>query len=419
MTGKLLLTALVTATALLLAACGGSEVSDDPQAALAEAVEALGAYDGVELRLSIDADDTARQSLLTDDVDPGELDLVLGGTLTARVVDEAAELTLALDGQEVAGLRVLSESELFVLIDLPRLETAVDDPALRDEADELVAAAAFFGLGEVVQAARDGRWIRISGLQELTDLADAFDGAPADEELDESEAEDLARELTAALERFLDDEVTITYLEADEVGERIRVSASQEALERLLTDAGRAASTLGPLDALGADDLATDAFGELRPGQVLAADVWLSGGEIVQLGFDLPALSGEPLDGELFLLVGISEDDEPVTAPGDAVDLDLFSVIGGFFGGMGGPVDPFDAFGDDFFAEDPFGDDGPFGGDDPFGDDPFGDDDPFDDAPGGEDCITQEELDEIAQFLGEDALEEFQELIDAGFLELC
>lgn len=484
--------ALLLVAALLLGACGGGDVSDDPAAALREAVEALGDYEGLELRLQVRADDTARNALRDDGVEQSELDLVLNSSLRLRVTGEeessAVEVTAVLSGSEVLSLRFIDEDDLYLRLDFPALINALDDPLLREEAEELLEFAQFFGLEDVADAARTGRWLRVSGLQQLTDFLDAFDESPAPSEPSEADLEALAAELVESTVRFLDDDVTVTFVAEEAVGDRVRVSTTGPALERLLGDVVRSLGSLDLLDGVSPDELLAEISEDMRDVGTVSVDAWLSGGRLVQIGLDAneladDTLTGEPLAGELLLLIGIDEFQGEIEAPSDATELNLFSLLGGFAGG-------FDPFGADPFGDDPFGDDPGFpdGMDyDPMFDGPPMTSDPFlaslvaacdagdfeacddlywesdlgspeeawadscggrqplgtgqfcvdafggnmegdggstgtdtgGDTGGSTECITQQELDDIGQFLGQDELDQILELIDQGWLEIC
>jgi hypothetical protein len=418
--------ALVVALVLAVAAgaCSGdaAEVEADPETALREAVEAIADWEGIRLEVRLDADETARASLLEDDeLTEADLDVLLDAALSVTAIGTddpergAAEVTLVLAGEEVAQLRSLEDERLFVRLDLETLQELGEDSELAPaDVQELVMAARMFGLGDVAEAAVEGRWIEVVGLDALADL-----GGPSDEEVDEDEAEATAQRIADRTARFVDEDLEVTRVGSDDVGEHVRATTSGAALRDYLEDVVAEVDTAGLVDEAGSDQLPTD-LDELPADATIVVDAWIRDGELRQVAFDVAAL-GEPddLEGELWVVVGLEEFTGTVDAPDGATTLDLFEVFGGFLGGGGFDAGGFD---DDAFLDDDGADPGAEDGapTDDAGDDAGGDDG-FDDGDleGTIDCITDEELAEIETFLGEEGLAELEALIDAGILERC
>jgi hypothetical protein len=425
---------------VLVTACGGNEadeVAEDPESSLRDAVEAIADWQGIALELRLEADEAGQQALLTEgDMTQEDLDLLLGGRVLATIahLDDpettAFEARIRVDDGELLELRVTDDQRFFVRADLEAVpETSDGELLAQEDLDDLVSMAEMMGVGEAGRALAESRWIELTGIEQLLALAGV---SPEDdtEEVDEATAERIA----ARTSTFIEEDVTVTTVGSDDIGERVRATTDGAALQRFLDDISAELDDGGLIDEAGGQEL-TD---ELSEDTVVSLDAWIDGGELRQLAIDLTTLDEEmELDGEVWLIVAMEEFTGSIDAPEDATTLDVFSLVGGFFGGGldGFGDDDFDDGFDDGFEddgfEDGFEDDG-FGTEEGFEDDGFGTEEGFedegtddgfgDDGTSGADaseCITQEELDEIENFLGEEGLEEIQNLIDAGFLEVC
>jgi hypothetical protein len=417
---------------VLVTACGGNEadeVAQDPEAALQDAVEAVGEWQGIALEVRLDADEAGQRALLAEgDLTQEELDLLLAGHVAATIaaLDDpettSFEARVVLDGGDVLELRVTADQRYFVRLDLQAVAEASDEEVLtQEEVDELIETAEMMGVGEAGEALADARWIELTGIEQLMNLAGASPQEDT-EELDQATAERIAERTST----FIDEDVTVTSVGSDDVGERVRATTDGASLSRFLDDVAAELDDEGLVEDAGGD-LTTD----LSDDAVVTLDAWIADGVLRQIALDLTSVDDEmQLDGEVWLVLAMEEFTGSVAAPDEATTFDVFSLVGAF---LGGGFD--DGFDDDGFDDDGFDDttdEGTF--DDGFDDttdegtfdDGFDDttdeggsgDDGFGDEEAGE-CITQEELDEIEQFLGEEGLAEIQNLIDAGFLELC
>lgn len=400
------ITAAVAAFLLVLTGCTGitsTDVESDPEDALRGAVEAVGDYDGIELTLSATGDAAA---LADDPDDERTAQLVLDSRIVIIAAGESeedvqVELRVDLDGNDVFELRVLPGSQVFLRADPEGFAEAVDDPTITDDLDGLVDAARELGFGDVAEVALSGGWIELTGVEQLQEFAEGFGGPMgAEEEPSEEDIERLQEQVVGAFERFVDEDVSVAYVGSDDAGERVRATATGAALQRLLTEITGIAAEAGGVDPNLLGDLDVD--GDLPDDASFTLDVWIDGGELSQVGVDLAELddAGE-IPGDTFLLVGIAEFTGQVEAPADAEPFDLFGLISGFlFGGMGGPggmdleggIDDLDGLEDPPAAP---------------GEDELDDLGEFDEAE--IECVPQDEVDEF----------ELQELVDAGFLEVC
>jgi hypothetical protein len=398
----------VAALALTSVGCdhGGTSVEDDPEQALREALEELADYEGIELLVQLSADDDAQaQALREDGLDEDELELLLTASLLVRATggddDGRAEFVVTIDDDAVAELRVLPDTDLYLRLDLQRLIELVDDPEATTQLDELALQAEAFGLREAVEAARAGDWIQVTGVEQMLNLF-GMSPTPA-EEVDDDEAERLAEELSAAAVRFLDRDVDVTYVGSEDAGERVRATTDGASLSAFLEDVNRIVASSEALGGADPQDLAGD-LGDLPDDATVSLDAWLQDGRLTQLALDLAALDDEgTIEGELLLVVGVAEFTGSVDAPDEAVVVDLFGLLGGFLGGFGGG------------GPDAFGDQEP---DDGFDDDTF-DDDAFDESFGADDCLSEEELDQMRAFLEPEEQAELDEAIEMGIIPVC
>lgn len=403
------ITAALAASTLILAACTGSaaDVENDPEEALRDAVEALGDYEGIELVLSASGDAAA---LADDPEDIEAVELLLSSTITVRgsgqdEEDAQFELIVDLDGNDVFELRGLPEMRLFLRADLDALADAIDDPSVTDDLQQLVDAAAELGLRDVAQAAADGEWIELTGVEQLTEFAGGFGGPDqSQDDPSEEELERLQEQFVAAFDRFIDDDVTVTYVGSEDAGERVQATSDGAAIQSLFEELTTIAAKAGGVD----PGLLGDVESDVPAGETFTLDVWIDGGELSQIGVDLGAFddSGE-IPAETFLLIGVSDFTGTVDEPADAEPFDLFELISGFlFGGFGG----MDGLGGPGMDEGMFdeGVEEDLGGAPSDLEEQFGEDlDAFDDLD--IECIPQDEVDEFG----------LQELVDEGFLEAC
>lgn len=412
---------LAPLVALLLALAAGAcsdadttEVSSDPEMALRGAVEAVGDWSGIRVRATLDADDAARASLVAEgELGDTEVDVVLGASLTATVSASddpdrgGLELVLALDGKDVAELRVTDEQRSFARLDLDALEAAADDPELAPaDLRDLLAAARPFGLGDLADAVVEGRWVELFGLDAVADLA----GQPEDE-VDDAAAE-AAERIADRTSTFIERDVEVTSVGSDELGERVRASTTGGAFRDHLDAVTAELDQGGLVDEVG-DDL--DATLEDLPDHAeLTLDAWIRDGQLQQVAVGLLGLVDErDLDGELWLVLRLEEYTDTIAPPDGATAIDLFELFGAFLGGgAGGGLDLRGGPGDDGSDAGTLEDGAVDGG-------TLEDDGVEQDDLAGAVCITDEELEEVTSLLGEEGLAEIEALLDTGVLERC
>lgn len=431
---RLLVLSLTLALAVLATGCDGATdavedaadsgagVEDQPQEALQSAVDALGDWEGIEAAFRLDADDDVRTEAMADgELTEDEVDRLLGSSIEMRAgglddPDAAGfEAAVVVDGSSVLDLQVSGDERFFVRVDAQALSRLSGDVELGD-LDDLVGSARMFGLGDVAQAAADGRWVELIGIDNVMELAGAGATAETEEpEVDEEEREALNIRIITTFERFLDEDVTVSYVGSDDVGEQVRMTTDGASLEALVGDLKTEFDRAGLLEDAGAgelDDLDVD------PDMVVSIDAWIQSGELRQLAVDLNALDeDDQLPGELLLIVTLEEFTGTVTEPDDAEPFDVLTLVGAFLGGMGddafGPGDlsgtgDAEGFGDDLSGE--LDEEEPLGESDPEA--PVGDE-------GGRACISEEELDLIEEFGDTEEMGQLEELFDTGVLERC
>ncbi len=419
---RLLATGLAFAVAVLATGCdsttdaiqdavsSGPSVEDEPQEALQQAVASLADWRGIEATFRFEPDEAFRaESLVDGDLSEREAELLFGSSAVMRAtgLDDpergAFETSIIVDGTPVFVLRVNDEERIFVRFDAETLATLSADTDLGD-IDDLVVAARMFGLGDVAQAAIDGRWVELIGIEDVMELADAEE---ADEpEVDEQQLGALDTRLAASIERFVDDDAAVSHVGSDDVGARVRLTTDGASLEAFLEELTSEFDRAGLVDGLAGDELdQLDIDDEL----IVSIDAWIDGGELRQIALDVAGLDDE-LAGELWIVVAMDEFTGSIAEPDDAELLDLLGLAGAFFAGTGGDLfggDGFEEFDDDLFEA--------FDGDEPFAEL----DDDLTDSDGAPGCVAQEELELIEEFEGADALDELEELLDAGILERC
>lgn len=395
---------LLLATGLTACGDGGADAEADPKQALADAIEALGDYDGVEMLLSIDGDREALALATDGALDQETTELLLDSTILVRAAgededDAQAEFVVSLGGQDSVEMRILPEQRFFLRVDLDAIGEAIGEADLAASLDEVIAGAEQFGLGDAADAVRTGGWIELIGADELTEMM-GMPGA-SEQEPSEEEIEDIRDRLVTLMQRFLDEDVEVEHLGDESAGERVRATTTEADLAELFDELTTIVSDLGGIDA---DALAglPETTGSDRAVHI---DFWLDGGELGQVGFDLAQLGDDGAPEGTYILVAIEEFTGSVEAPDEATQVDLAEVMGAVFGGFGDLGDLGDPGGFEGAPGDVDG--GEFDEGDLEGEDPLG----------GE-CIPQEEIDELTG--GDPELEaEFDVLLEMGVLEVC
>lgn len=360
-TTRLWATLLVLVLTLGLAACDGESVEDDPRGALREAVMAFRDYGGIELTIGAQLDEAAQASARDEgDFTEQELALLTDSTLTVRGVegeDDAqgqSEFVVVVGDETVLTVRALADYELYALIDLPAIERLAESLDAGDGFQQSIAefeqTAGLFGLGQVASAAREADWIRVAGIQQMVEMSEQ-EQSGGDEELDEADLEALAREVGERLLDFLEDEdVAVEHVGSEDVGERVRITATGEQLRELALDllepfdevAGDAADATGT--GMGTDELRAELEEGIPDDLRVSLDAWIDDGELSQVAVDVFELARaaeteeDVPDGEFLIAIGIAEFAGPVEAPDAEVTFDVFEIFGTMLGELGGDL---------------------------------------------------------------------------------
>ncbi len=335
--------AATTLAVLLVSGCAsGDEGSEqDPEAMLDEGVGAAADWDGLELRLGLQADDDARAAAEADGLSEREAELLFDSSLLLRgtgetLEDIAFEAIVDIDDTAVAELRVPEQDQLFVRADVPAIVELTDRSDPEATLEQLRFQIGAFGSPEVGQAAIAGDWIDVRGLDALGGLAG---GGTADQpgDLDDDAMGSMRDEVGADLRGFLDDDVDVELIETDDVGQRLRATTDGEALggfvENLL-DVAADAPAFPAAPGLGPGALRDELDDAIPADEEFALDVWVDDGELRQVAVDLTeVVPGDEIAGEVLLVAAVSEFTETIEAPDDATVFDLEEAVSSLFAG--------------------------------------------------------------------------------------
>jgi hypothetical protein len=421
---------LVPVLALTLVACDDDDVEEDPRASLREAVAALGEWEGAEITLGVQLDETAQDSARQEgELSDDELDLLMNSNLVVRGSqtgdDEDAtgevEMVLTVADEEVLSVRNLPEYRLYALIDLEAMENVAESlgegDSFREGVAEMEGMAGMLGMQEIFAAAQESEWIRVTGVEQMAGMVEGMAGQEAQEQPDAEDLEDAGRNIAERLVRFLDDDgVGVAHVGSDDAGERVSVTIQGAALRELLGDVFaelEAVEGMPDPTGMGMGDVRQELEESIPDDTEVRFDAWIDGGELSQLAvdvFEVARAAGEEdvPDGEFLVAMAMSEFTGGIEEPETDVTFDVFEVVGGFMGGMMGGL------GGDPFADD--GMDDAFEGD---VDDEFAEEDFTEEDLGEEFCLTEEETEQMLSGMSEDQREIAEEELEAGAIPIC
>jgi hypothetical protein len=421
---------LVPVLALTLVACDDDDVEEDPRASLREAVAALGEWEGAEITLGVQLDETAQDSARQEgELSDDELDLLMNSNLVVRGSqtgdDEDAtgevEMVLTVADEEVLSVRNLPEYRLYALIDLEAMENVAESlgegDSFREGVAEMEGMAGMLGMQEIFAAAQESEWIRVTGVEQMAGMVEGMAGQEAQEQPDAEDLEDAGRNIAERLVRFLDDDgVGVAHVGSDDAGERVSVTIQGAALRELLGDVFaelEAVEGMPDPTGMGMGDVRQELEESIPDDTEVRFDAWIDGGELSQLAvdvFEVARAAGEEdvPDGEFLVAMAMSEFTGGIEEPETDVTFDVFEVVGGFMGGMMGGL------GGDPFADD--GMDDAFEGD---VDDEFAEEDFTEEDLGEEFCLTEEEIEQMLSGMSEDQREIAEEELEAGAIPIC
>ena len=350
----------VAGLVLTAAGCGGgggdnAQAQKDPKQAVQDAVAQMADYDGMSMTLSVDSDKDSLMAAgqgsdaLTADQAQTVLDSSLriagtnGGTADDTSDDEV-EVSAKVGDIDAFDLRYLGK-DLYLRAAVQDLIQKFDTSGTAaDSVQQAISQAQAMGL-DFVDAAVQGKWLHITGLEQLMSM---FSGLASEQpSVAPSEAEQLSRQISDAFQQMVDQDVEATFVGDEDAGQHIQMKVPGKAIEDFAKQAGDAASSLVP----GGAGQLDSAMGDLQSSDQQLADttipveMWIKDGKVSQIGFDVvqfaqmnPDMGSEFPSGikKLVVLAQMSEFSGGVDAPSDAVDVDLFKILGQFGGALGG-----------------------------------------------------------------------------------
>jgi hypothetical protein len=329
------LLSVIAAGALVLSACGGSgdggpDPSDEPEAALIEALEDLG-EEGFSMTLSLNSDTESLSALAADSGDaiPEDLsDTILDSSITfgsnaeQDPAEAQAEVTFELGGENaveflVDGYDVYGHADVAYI-----METFGEDPAQLEQG--LASIPPGF---EWIEQAANGEWIHLTGLEEFQKQMEQSGQLSGDLTEQQKKAVD---ELVRALEE--NSEVT----EGDEEGPGTHLEAKvnmQGIVQSFQSLVGDLTGVTGAADLPSSTDVPT--------GDLLV-DAWVDEGTLTQMEFDIlknAELFGEedpiPEGVEEFGVLLVFEDfGGDVDPPDDAVEVSFQEIFSAMLGAV-------------------------------------------------------------------------------------
>ena len=328
-------TALLSLSALVLAACGAAQVLA-PRVALREAAEATFDSGRNTMTVTLVGAEKDVNALLNEGKAPTAddrrgLDLLRSSRLvisTDRGADAASDqddrsafkLKLG-DVDDALELRTIG-GVLYARADVAGIRKLFDVPEAT--VDQVVAGARQAGFGFVADAAA-GHWLEadLNFLRSGTKPgASGGTGLPGVAGPDGE-----TRRLMDAFSAAWGQDVKVTRLPADGTGDHYRVDVPMRQVYERLRPA------LGGLPGVpGLNELPPAAE---VPDRTASADVWVADGRIVRGEFDLGQFASEK-SGRVALRVDISPLRDGIKAPADAVKVDVKEIVSRLFGGFPG-----------------------------------------------------------------------------------
>lgn len=315
------------ALALALTACGGATSLLAPPLAVREAARSTFAQRATSFTFTLTGSDKDIAALFgeggaLDPEDEKALAVLRDSRLTLSA-DNGADATspdddrvavdIELGGIESAFELRMIEGRLFARADASAIAKLFDAPP--GAIDEGLAMAKGMGLGFLADAAA-GRWLSM----DLGPLRSFLEGLAGEvPQVGAAQAQSILDALVGAWEA----EADVERLGTDATGERYRLSVGlRQIFERLLP----LVESLGLPGPLGG--AALPSVDQLPAGSV-EADVWVRDGKLVRVEFDPGQLSDTGgAGGRAVLRVDITARPDPITAPEDSVEVDLFEVFG-------------------------------------------------------------------------------------------
>lgn len=347
--------AIATTVALSLFAAGcGEAVEDNPKNAFVDAVRALGDEPGatVTARLVADAGNIAAVAESEGDpVDVGDVEKVLDSSLAVSwhegddaddPDDDQGQMVVNIDGSDDVEVRYDGQ-DLYLRGDVRRLMELSDDAPSAEDAESFLAELEAGGF-DFARAAYEGRWLRLVGMEQAQSFFEGLADGGAEDSPDTTEqAERVAEAAQSALRDLLRDEVEVAHVGSDSVGDKVvasvTVSALAEAFIEILEAQDMGTGYWAPDPDLLREELAAASYAD----EVIEVEAWIAGGSLRQLRLDVVGLVRQfdehgDVPAELdavHLELEFTEFRDGVSVPDDAVEIDLFELMGQSLGGMG------------------------------------------------------------------------------------
>lgn len=313
----------VVGIALVASACSGDGASENPKAALTDALTATAEWDAFTYEFTIESTPESLRAALAEggpNVPKDAAETILDSSISASQTAEQdpaeakARFVVTIGGADAIELRTLNDA-LYARADVKALlEAFGQDPSTLDP---FVQQAAQAGL-DFVEPAVEGKWLVLDGLGGLVrSLAPNAPSPPSEEQ---------SKEALEELARAVEEEAEVRSEGSDDTGEHLVVTLPLRPLFTRFLDTLSGVSNV-PLSQL--------PDGREIANEEVTADVWIADGELAQLEFDLLQVEdfGEPLpEGveQLALRAQIEEWDAELQAPEDAVTIDprqIFQLI--------------------------------------------------------------------------------------------
>ncbi|MEW6473304.1 MAG: hypothetical protein AB1679_13615 [Actinomycetota bacterium] len=340
-------------SAVVLAGCGAAEKLS-PRVAVREAAERTANQKEGTFRLSVVGSENDLNALFNDgapltDEDRAGLDILRNGHIAISTAKDRFGLDVkAGDLEHAFELRYI-DRKLYARADIAGLAKLFSESP--DEINKTLSELASQDGFGFISAAAAGQWI-VADLSTVTGLFDnlrrQFGGDTESSTPAPTGAEKLPSEFQAlkdAVGKALSEDVSIKELKSDDAGDHYLATVSSlRGFYAKVRPALAQQQTMpfgGQLPEVG--DV---------PDKPASLDVWVKGGRVSRLELDLAQLAGTtpaPNTGRVALRLDIDREAAGVTAPSDAVSVDvagllgkLFSQFGSSLEGVGGGLTEYD-----------------------------------------------------------------------------
>lgn len=317
----------LAATALVLAACGGSSGGNsDARATLTSAVENLQHAGGISATLTLQSTPESLQALGSQSDQPltaADAQKILDSSLTVSSNMEqdptksASRVVINVAGNNDLEVRMVDQT-LYLRAQVHRLlQTFGQDASKVDQLVQQLEAAPGF---EFVRPFANGDWVAIRGFEQLLGQAGTQTPSAAQQKV----IDDLAASLRS--------NATVTPAGQDSAGTHLVASVS---LRDVYADVAQAAQGVQGLPAGGGLPDSSQV-----PDRNIEIDFWVRNGSLTQVEFDflqLRGLAGADIPSGVSRLaarIALSDFSGDVTAPSNAVPVDLQKLLQGSLGGM-------------------------------------------------------------------------------------